>query len=435
VIATLRQRNFALLWLGGLISLIGDWALLVGLPIYIFLLTRSVLATSILLLAERVPGVLLGSVAGVFVDRWDRKRTMVIANLLLALGLLPLLLARTADLVWIVYAVALAESCVQQFFTPAESALLPALVGKEHLVAANSLNSVSANLARLVGPALGGVVAGLLGLTGIVLVDAASFLIAGVLIALITIAVGPAAAPDARAASTDAGGIIWVWREWVAGLRAILSDRTLSVLLGVAAFTALGEGVFGVLFPVFVSRVLHGGAPQIGELMSAQAVGGLLGGLLVGMAGRRVMSRWSIGLCGTAFGLIDLAIFNSPAFFPVFWLSVGLFVAVGIPGIGMLAGVQSLAQATAPADYRGRVFGAYGALAGLLGLIGTVIAGTVTDQFGVVPVLNIQGVGYVLAGMALLALLPRHKERPTRQGIAAVEQEAVAPAEIPSTPL
>src|SRR5579863_6371599 len=99
----LRQRDFALLWLGGLISLAGDWILMVGLPIYVFLLTHSVLATGLMLLAGRVPAIVFGSVAGIFVDRWDRRLTMVVANVALALALLPLLLVRSVDRIWIVY--------------------------------------------------------------------------------------------------------------------------------------------------------------------------------------------------------------------------------------------------------------------------------------------------------------------------------------------
>src|SRR5207248_2834049 len=142
MLATLRQRNFVLLWLGGLISLIGDWVLIVGLPIYVYLLTHSVLALGITLLVSTIPNIVLGSIAGVFVDRWDRKRTMVITNLLLALALLPLLLVRTADRVWIVYLVAFVEACLEQFFSPAQNALLPALVEEAHLVQANSLNAL-----------------------------------------------------------------------------------------------------------------------------------------------------------------------------------------------------------------------------------------------------------------------------------------------------
>ncbi len=419
MLATLRNRNFALLWLGGLISLAGDWVLDIGLPIYIFLLTHSVLATSITLLAVSVPNVLLGSVAGVFVDRWNRKRTMVVTNLLLAVGLLPLLLVRTPDHVWITYLVAFFESCVTQFFTPAQNALLPTLVGEEHLVPANSLNSLSSNLARLVGPAFGGVIAGVFGLNGFVLVDVASFLIAGLLIAGITATSRPTVAPTVAAGDAHAvaeHALVRVWREWRDGMRMIVSTRTLLVLMVAFAITGLGEGVMGVLYPVFVNRVLHGAALQIGELMSAQAVGGLIGGLLVGWIGQRITSRWAIGLCGIAFGALDLAIFNTPAFFPYFWLSVGLFIAVGIPGIGMIVGAQSLFQSASPDAYRGRAFGAMGAMIGLLGLIGTITAGTITDHLGVVTVLNIQGAGYVVAGLLLIALLPR-------------KTKAVAPAE------
>src|SRR5579859_3771046 len=91
MLATLRSRDFALVWLAGLISLTGDWLLMIGLPIYTYTLTGSALATSIMFMAAVVPQLLLGSVAGVFVDRWSRKWTMIVTNPLPPLGLLPLL--------------------------------------------------------------------------------------------------------------------------------------------------------------------------------------------------------------------------------------------------------------------------------------------------------------------------------------------------------
>ena len=84
---TLRNGNFARLWCAGLISQAGDWVLLIGLPIYVYILTRSLLATSITFAAGIIPQIVLGSVAGVFVDRWNRRRTLVVANLLLAVAL------------------------------------------------------------------------------------------------------------------------------------------------------------------------------------------------------------------------------------------------------------------------------------------------------------------------------------------------------------
>ena len=169
LLVTLRQRNFALLWFGSLISITGDWMLLVALPIYVFRLTGSALATGAMFAAGLLPNVLFGSVAGVFVDRWDRRRTMVIANLLLTISILPLLIVPTTGLLWVVYAVAFVQSCVGIFNEPAENSLLPRLVEGEHLVAANSLNAMNNNIARLAGPALGGLVVGWLGLAGVVI--------------------------------------------------------------------------------------------------------------------------------------------------------------------------------------------------------------------------------------------------------------------------
>lgn len=430
MIATLRQRNFALLLFGGLISLIGDWMLMIGLPIYVYLLTRSVLALSITLLVSMIPNIVFGSIAGVFVDRWDRKRTMVITNVLLALALLPLLLVRTADRVWIIYLAAFAGTSIEQFFVPAQSALLPTLVGEVHLVQANSLKSLSSNLARLVGPALGGLIAAVFGLDGIVLTDAASFLVAAMLVALITASSRPSASKETPLPVAEAGAIANLWHEWIDGLRVIRSDRTLSILLTMFAITMLGEGVFGVLYPIFVYQILHGGALQIGQLMSAQAVGGLIGGVFVGWLGKRIMSRWAIGLFGMAFGITDLLIFNTPAFFPFYWLTVGLFVTAGLVGIGPSTGAQSLLQAKSPDAYRGRIFGALGMTMGLFSLIGTLTAGFFTDHLGVITVLNIQAAGYVSGGLLVLALLPRKKDASPLQeesvltGLAPVESES-----------
>ncbi len=409
--ATLRQRNFALLWFAGLISLIGDWMLMIGLPIYVYILTRSTLATSTMFIAEIVPRLALGSVAGVFVDRWNRKRIMVITNLLLALGLLPLLLLHSIAWLWVVYVVAFLESAISQFFIPAESALLPRLVDEEHLVSANSLG--------LIGPPLGGIVAGLLGLNGVALLDAASFLIAAMLIALI--ALDARAVKTSAASDTLANPWIRVWREWLAGLRLVKQERNVYGVFILLAITSLGEGVFGVLFVVFVNKILHGGALQIGWLMGAQAVGGLIGGMFIGYVTRKVSPAHLIGFGAIAFGFIDLVIFNYPRFYPAFLIALILFVLVGIPGVGMLTGVNTLLQTAVTDEYRGRIFGAVGTTSALLMLLGTTLAGVLGDLLGVVTVLNIQGFMYVLAGMLVLFLLRASAVRLTQP----TSQEAV----------
>ena len=151
----LKQRNFVLIWVAGLISIAGDYALTIAVPIYIYRLTGSTLATAGAFAASFVPRVLIGSVAGVFVDRWDRKQTMIWSDLSRAALLAPLLFATSIDRIWLVYLVSAIQGTIGLFFGPAERALLPSLIDENQLVAANSLNSLGNELGRLGGPAHG----------------------------------------------------------------------------------------------------------------------------------------------------------------------------------------------------------------------------------------------------------------------------------------
>src|SRR6266540_2998176 len=143
MLRVLRHRAFAVLWLGGLLSLVGDWMLITGIPLVVYQLTGSTLALGAAVAANALPRVLVGSVAGVFVDRWDRRRTMVVCDLLLGLGLLPLLVVRDARDLWLIALVLLWESSVVRFYQPAEGALLPRVVPDDELIAANALNGFS----------------------------------------------------------------------------------------------------------------------------------------------------------------------------------------------------------------------------------------------------------------------------------------------------
>ena len=193
--AILRNRDFGLLWLAGLVSYAGDFALIVALPLHIYSVTGSTLATAAAFAASFLPGVLFGSIAGVFVDRWDRKRTMVVTHLLRAIVLLPLLVA--PDNLGLLYAVAAAQGTMGLFFAPAEGALLPTLVGKDRLVAANAMNALNDNFGRLIGPALGALLYATSGIAGVALVDAATYVVGALLIGLIAADARPVRADDA----------------------------------------------------------------------------------------------------------------------------------------------------------------------------------------------------------------------------------------------
>src|SRR3954454_429038 len=224
VLAVLRRRDFAMLWFAGLISMIGDGMLAVALPIAVYHLTGSALATGGVLIANKLSALALGSFAGVFVDRWDRQRTMVTANVIRALLLLPLLAVNSADRIWIVYVIAAALSAVGQFFRPAENALLPLLVDRDQLVPANSLNALGANLSGLVGPALGGVTAAWIGLGGVAAIDSVSYVIALVMIAAIALPARPERATTQGSPREKARSL---GRDWLEGLRAVSGNATL----------------------------------------------------------------------------------------------------------------------------------------------------------------------------------------------------------------
>src|SRR5215203_1248689 len=179
--------------------MMGDWAMFAGLSFYAYEQTGSAFASGAVLTVLTLPGLLFGKVAGVFVDRLNRKRTMVVANLLQVLVMLPLLLVRPGESLWLVYVVAFVLASVSQFVAPAENALLPKLVGTDRLMAANSLNAFNDNLARIAGPAIGGLVIAFGGLGGVALLNAATFLLAAGLISQIR-----APATEREAADRDA---------------------------------------------------------------------------------------------------------------------------------------------------------------------------------------------------------------------------------------
>jgi len=417
VFALLRRRDFALVWTASLISATGDWVLYVGLPIYVYQLTGSTLATSAMFVAELAPQIALGSLAGVFVDRWDRKRTMVVTNVLLTLALVPLAFVRSADLVWVVYVVAFTESLLGRFLRPAEGAMLPRLVDKRDLVAANSLSSFAGSASRLIGPTIGGIVAGLYGLGAVAAFDSATFLIAAGLVTLVRTSGEPDRAAIADASAAAAGRLRAFWREWLDGLALVARSRTIRVLFALAALSSLGEGSFGVLFVVWVNRVIGGTALQLGWFMSAQAVGGLLGGLLIARITRGLAPRRVLGVASVLFGLLDALLFISPLIRPEIAVSLVIIGVVGIAGVAFGAGFNAILQTSVDDAYRGRVFGAIFATMAVLRLTSTVIAGVLGGIVSPIPLLvAFQSGSYVALGIVALALLP-HEASPGRENL------------------
>ncbi|GAB3823747.1 MFS transporter [Kribbella italica] len=392
-----RRRDYRLVLSAGLISLTGDWILRTGLAFHVYQLTGSTLASGGLLLASFVPLVVLGSLAGVFVDRWDRRRTMIVVNLLHAIVLLPLLFVRDESGLWVVYAIVLAQSCLQQFFRPAEQSLVPHLVDPQQLVTANALNSQSNDIARLTGAALGGVLATAGGMPLLAAVDAATYLLAmGLLCGVKHRAV-------AVVRERTSGAVQRLKAEWIDGLRICLSSRAMRIVFVFGLVTGVGEGAMSTLFAPFVSAELGGDSTAYGLIVSAQAVGGIAGGLVAAAVGARFAAARLWGVGAILFGLIDLALFCYPLFYDGLTPAYVLMIAVGLPGAFVVAASMTVVQRLTDDASRGRVFGALFAAEGLAVLVGITASGLLGEVVGIIPVLIFQGLGFTVGGLVVLA--------------------------------
>jgi MFS family permease len=389
------HRDLRLVLSAGVISQTGDWILTVGLLYRVYAMTGSTVATALAMLSSLLPQVLFGSVAGVFADRWDRKRTMIAADLLLAAGLLPLLAVRGAGQVWIVFAVLAWEGVVEQFFTPAQQALVPRLVPAEHLLAANALSGQVSDVSRLVGSGLGGVIAAVGGLPAVALADASSFAASAVLLALVRASGRPAR--DMSAGRK----IAVVAAELHDGIRLSVTHPFLRALLVFGLVTSVGEGIFGTLITPFVREVLHGSSAEFGLVAAAQAVGGIAGGLFAASLSQRFSPLRLFMVSSVVFGLVDLAIFLYPLGYVALWPAVAGMIVVGLPSALTIAAMTTLIQRHTEDSYRGRVFGALGTAEGTAALAGTLAAGWLSRPLGIIPVLAIQGAGYVFGGLGM----------------------------------
>jgi MFS family permease len=398
------NRDYRRTVLASLVSLCGDWALQIGLAYHVYVLTGSTVASGLLLASALVPQLVLGSIAGVFVDRWDRRRTMIAVNLALAAVLLPLLAVRSAGDVWIIYIVACAESMLAQFFVPAEAAIVPLLVPPDTLITANALNRQARDASRLIGSAAGGILAGAAGLTGLVCVDIVSYLIAAALLA--GIGWRPAGAPD-EGTPSGASALAAVVGEWKEGMALAARSSVVRALLLFAAVTSLGEGVMGTLFAPFVRTTLHGSAGAYGVIVATQAAGGIAGGLVAASVAHRFRIGPLFVGAAVSFGLLDAALFCYPLAIRAVWPAIVLMLLVGLPAALMGAALMSLFQSAVADRHRGRIFGTVGAIQGAGMLIGALCAGWLASRLGIVPVLVFQAAAYIGAGLTVHRPLSR----------------------------
>lgn len=381
MVSLLRRRNFALLSIGQLISILGDQLLALALPFYIYAQTQSSLATGLMVVIQTAPGLILSSLAGVWVDRWNRRMVMLLTDLMRAALLIFLLFFHTPDFLWAIYTITFFQSCFSQFFNPAKSASIPNLVGKDQILQANSLIQVSNTLTTLIGPALGGLLLGLYGIEPLILLDIGSYLFSAAMIFLIRLPVKASVAMEMEAEKASPR----FWQEWLSGFSLVRQNRLIKLIFIIIGLSFFAEGMVAAMIVPYVKTVLKGDAQVMGWCATAQSVGALIGGLVVGQYGKHFRPRLLLSICLFFISLTYFLI----AIFPSLPLVLSLLLLFGVPTITALVTLQSLLQQNVDGQLQGRIFGNFGSLISMSLLFGACIGAVLGNFTGPVLVLEV----------------------------------------------
>jgi len=398
--ALLRDRNLLLVLGAGMISQLGDWALVLGLPLFVYGRTHSIALSGALVTVDLLPRLFAGPIAGVLADRWNRKFALIGADLFRAGVLLALLITAAGGPIWLVYVVAVLEGSASQLFVAAEGALLPNIVRGENLLRANSLMSVGNSTIRLVGPPLGGLLFALLGLTASAIVDSASFAVSASL--LLAVRLPAAARQVSEPESGAARGMVSAFvRELADGARCLLTSRVFEALCVVLAAVMVAQGILETLLVPFVIDVLHYDATEFGILAAAQGLGGLLGALALSALSRHVTSGRVVGaalVLGGTF-LVGFLVARPLA------ISAAMLFLVGVPMVVASAWVETYYQQKISNELLGRVLGLTGTVTSVGFLVGVVAASLFGSRLGIVPVMLAAAAVLLATGVFAVAAL------------------------------
>lgn len=341
-----RNRSFRYLWFGQLVSQLGDWFNTVALYALLYEVTHSATAVAGMMVVQFLPIAVVGPVAGVIVDRHDRRRIMIGADLVRGVAILGLLLADSASTVWIAYAAVGVSVAATGFFEPARSSAIPMLVAPGDIIAANALSTASWSAMLAIGASLGGLVTALVGRDAAFLVNSLSFFLSAALIANVRM---PARQPQEKH-----GG----FRELLEGLAYMRAHPAVGSVAMVKGGWSIAGGAL-LLLTVFGERIFPIGgsaAAGIGVLYAARGVGAAGGALLVNhIVGRDPQRlRRAIGpayfAAGTAYATLAVA--------PNIWSAAATVVVAHVFGSLLWVASSVMLQLSVPDRYRGRVFAA-----------------------------------------------------------------------------
>lgn len=416
-----RNRNFRLLYIGQTVSQLGDWFNTVAIYSLLLDLTGSARAVAWMLIVQMAPIGIVGPLAGVVVDRMNRRRIMIAADVLRGVVVLGLLLVRRADQLWLAYVVTAIAVAAQAFFEPARTATIPNVTAGDELLPANALSSATWSAMLAVGASVGGLVTALFGRDVAFVVNSASFFVSAIFIALTRYDATPARLkpPPYGTRALDLTGI----PDLIEGFRYVRRHAHVAALMLVKTGWGLAGGIL-LLLTIFGQRVFPiaaGTAAGIGVLFGARGVGAALGPITL---------RWILGQQPAA-----LRRTIGPAYFMVgvFYLALAMAPALSLAAVcvlfahfgGSILWVFStvLLQMEVPDEFRGRVFAAELALVTVTMSVSSYLTGHFLDA-GTSPRTVSFALGALFFVPGLLWLLILSRWRAAQEHAVTLEDEA-----------
>ena len=388
------NRNFRYLWMGQIVSLLGDWFNLIASASLVATLTQSGVAIGGLFVVRMMAPFVVSPIAGVAADRYNRKWVLILADLTRAVTLLGFLFVRRPEQVWLLYVLTAVQLGISGFFFPTRNAILPDIVSRRELGAANALSSATWSVMLALGAALGGIVAGQWGVYPSFVIDSLTFVLSAVLIAQVAYDFkGTPADMD-----TSVGAAV---HEYVDGLRYLWEHKDFLVIgLHKAAYSLVVVGAFQVVQVTLAEQVFvigRGGGTGLGLMYAAIGVGTGLGPIMArrftGDRGPALRAAIAVSYVVTAAGMVVVATLAS---FGVVLL--GIFLRGFGTGIAWVFSTQLLLQLL-PDKVRGRVFSTEFAMFTLMNAAGAASIGWLMDA-------GTYSLGMLLWGMAVMTLLP-----------------------------
>jgi CRP-like cAMP-binding protein/sugar phosphate permease len=387
--AVFRNRNFSLLWTGQLVSNMGSALTSLAASIYIYQLTGSAMSVGLMLMATAAPSLLVGLFAGVFVDRYDRKKIMIAADILRAvlIALVPFLVP--LSVLWL-YAIVMLTSAINQFFDPAHESVLPEVASDEELSAANSMIAISSFGSTAMGFAAAGLIAGAAHINWAFYLDAVSFLFSAICISLIRIK------PIQVEEDTSTALVI---KNLRAGIHQLFHTPVLSALFYVDLMVLVAFGLWNTLLLPFAITQLNATEFQYGIQEGLTSIGFVVGSLLMAKIFDRLQAGAWLAISFLGMGLVGALYAGSNV---VFW-ATALVMLSGFFNAPSSIGRRLIVQRNTPAEMRGRVNSAFFVAGDMCFLVGMAAAG-LADFIDIRLLVLISGLMLIGAGILVIVL-------------------------------